>query len=520
MLYNLTSFFYSASSWRHLAGSVAQMKLLRTLRCQKALVLCLLLLSTCCSAVPHPKAAWVRGARPRLAKSSHIIGKRWLNESTCAQTGPAAIQPGKGNIWVGLTDDEAAGVTEWLFGQKDLNLSLSAAAGEWDNTVLLVELMQPNKSDALAYIDGSSAAPLRYAHVVLDVRATLAPTYTDILVGPLPVQNGTTTWQPLEYPYTNNAGGKVRNTDADEDTRHAWVLNITGSISDITLDLWGGVAKGLDNDTLDVWGIDPLWQDDGKLIYWATFWNLPVDQFDAETLLPLGLFLKADITGRDPSQWKLEGWLYNDIYYPTTEAFRKAFASPNFIRLGANVEGSWATTDQHGDPLPMDSFSPPVVTAPGGSRYALDPESKYVEWMDFIFTLALPVIAAWHSSTSVIEARGFSTSLVYKKLWHTTQATILCRVVQAILTATMALDHTLFNWFPVTIVLPMLRMSIHRFILMKRPTRTSTPSASLSLMRTFRYSDIPLATMCLSLRMYTSQFALYQRSETTTSELI
>lgn len=364
------------------------MQLLGMLHAPWASFICSSLLLTSCYAIPHPKAAWVRGARSRLAKNSHIVAKRYLNESTCAQIGPKAVQPAKDNIWAGLTDDEAAGVTQWLFHQQDLNLTLSDAAGEWDNTVLLVELMQPNKSDALAYIDGSGAAPVRYAHVVLDVRATPEPTYTDILVGPLPVQNGTTAWQPLEYPFTSNGGGKVRNIDADEDTRSAWIHNITGSIVDITMNLWGGFATGSDNDTLDVWGIDPLWQDDGKLIYWATFWNKAVDQFDAETLLPLGLFLKADVTGRDPTLWKFEGWLYNDIYYHTTDAFRVAFASPDFVKLGANVEGAWATTDQQGEPLPMDDSSPPIMTAPGGSRYALNPESKYVEWMDFSFYIS------------------------------------------------------------------------------------------------------------------------------------
>lgn len=244
------------------------MQLLGTMNGRLAFLLCGLLLSTFCSASPHPKAAWVRAARSRLAKNSHNLGKRYLNETTCAQTGPVLAQPAKANIWAGLTDDEAAGVTSWLFHQKDLNLTLSSEAGEWDNTVLLVELLAPNKSDALAYIDGTSAAPARYAHVVLDIRATLDPTYTDIMVGPLPVQNGTTTWQPLEYPYNNNNGGNVRNTDADEGTRSVWIHNITGSISDITMSLWGGVAKGLDNDTLDVWYVIgsrkaciPMWND-------------------------------------------------------------------------------------------------------------------------------------------------------------------------------------------------------------------------------------------------------------------
>lgn len=110
---------------------------------------------------------------------------------------------------------------------------------------LLVELQTPNKTDALNYFDGSASAPARYAHVVLDHRATIDPYYADILVGPLPVVNGTTTWEPLEYPYTRKTGGHVRNLDADDESLYSeWIYPISASIADITLDLWNGTALG------------------------------------------------------------------------------------------------------------------------------------------------------------------------------------------------------------------------------------------------------------------------------------
>lgn len=245
--------------------------------------------------------------------------------------------------------------------------------------------MRPNKTDVLNYIDHKGAAPPVYAHVVIDHRASVEPYYGDLLVGPLPVKNGTTKWEPLEYPYTRKTQGHVRNLDADDTLQQSWLYNLSASISDITLDLWNGTALGLDNDTLDIWGIDPLWQDDGRIVRWDTWWNYPVDEFDAETLLPLGLFVKSDVTGRDPSKWKLEGWLYNDIFYETTKEFRKAYFSPGFIKLGANVEGDWARTDQQGPVLPMDKNYPPLAVAPTGARYSVDVARKYVEWMDFSF---------------------------------------------------------------------------------------------------------------------------------------
>ena len=247
--------------------------------------------------------------------------------------------------------------------------------------------MWPNKTDVLAYYDGDGPAPTKYAHVVLNNRATETPHYADILVGPLPVDGETTKWEPLAYPFTKpNGGGKVRNIDADVDAIYSdYLYPIGASIADITLDLWGATAMGLDNDTIDIWGVDPYWQEDGRVIRWDTFWNIPEDDFDAMTLLPLGLQFMSDVTGRDPSQWKLLGWLYNDVFYNSTEAFREAYWSPGFVKHGANVEGDWARTDHQGPGLPMDVQTPPAMVNPGGARYQLDPVQKYVKWMDFSF---------------------------------------------------------------------------------------------------------------------------------------
>lgn len=81
----------------------------------------------------------------------------------------------------------------------------------------MIELMPPNKTDVLSYIDDDGAPPARYAHVILDNRATPDPNYQDILIGPLPLQNGTIRYEPLTYPYTRKTEGKIRNLDADLD---------------------------------------------------------------------------------------------------------------------------------------------------------------------------------------------------------------------------------------------------------------------------------------------------------------
>lgn len=220
---------------------------------------------------------------------------------------------------------------------------------------VLVEAMWPNKTDAVAYLDGDAAIPTKYAHVLLSNRASEEPTYADILVGPLPIDNTTTAWEPLEYPYTKKSGGTVRNLDADSGVMFMeWIFPIAASIADITLDLFNGTATGEDNDTMAIWGIDPMWQDDGRVVRFDAFWNIDTN-FDAGTLLPLGLYFLSDVTGRDPSKWKLEGWFYapTNTFYSSTEEFRKAWESEDFVKYAPNVGGgqysssvlSWVPAD-------------------------------------------------------------------------------------------------------------------------------------------------------------------------------
>lgn len=46
--------------------------------------------------------------------------------------------------------------------------------------------------------------------------------------------------------------------------------------------------------------------------------------FDGETLLPQGLYIQANITGRDKSKWGLIGILYGDEYYTSVDEFLAA----------------------------------------------------------------------------------------------------------------------------------------------------------------------------------------------------
>lgn len=156
---------------------------------------------------------------------------------------------------------------------------------------LLVELLLPNKTDTLDYIDGRTAAPpTRYARVVVDIRATENPYIQDLQVGPLPISSKTTV-EPLKLFSTKpGPAPKTKNPHADEMTRFLFLSSAMSRISDITESMWGVTIKGASNDTAAMVGIEPLQEEKGRMISWDHMWRLPTEgDFDVQTVLPTGL---------------------------------------------------------------------------------------------------------------------------------------------------------------------------------------------------------------------------------------
>lgn len=141
---------------------------------------------------------------------------------------------------------------------------------------------------------------------------------------------------------------------------------------------------------------------------WQGF-NAPVTSiYDPISLLPLGLYMRTDITGRDPSKWKVTGWVYNNVFYPTLDDFRKVINQPNFKSLGMNVDEPWAHTKTHGDAMPLDIDPPPAPVRAGKERFSVDEQESYVTWSESIFE---PCIETSNVSNGFLVDFSFYVSL-------------------------------------------------------------------------------------------------------------
>lgn len=93
----------------------------------------------------------------------------------------------KENIWGGLTNEEVTAILGYVHDPVNgLNLTEFSKKTLWDNYVYIVEQIMPNKTDALAYMDGGAPPPERYARVGISFGATESPYYEDFSVSQIP----------------------------------------------------------------------------------------------------------------------------------------------------------------------------------------------------------------------------------------------------------------------------------------------------------------------------------------------
>ncbi|RBR12028.1 hypothetical protein FVER53590_04368 [Fusarium verticillioides] len=290
------------------------------------------------------------------------------------------------NFWGSLTTQETKDVLALLHSNATgFNLTAAADAGSRDNKIISVELMMPNKTDVLPLLSDSTGTPERYALAALMFGAAESAYVQEFKVGPLPITNAS---YVMPYTFTNTRGdGKIPVVNPDAEDYANFNLEIMKGAEDVTKRLWNlTVEDGLQ---MPLAFAAPLTVTEDKVIMWQGF-NAPVTSiYDTISLLPLGLYMRSDITGRDPSKWKVTGWVYNNTFYKDLDAFRKVIAEPDFKPLGANLDQPWAHTNKHGDALPLDDSPPPASVQSGKERFSVDAEESYVTWMDFAFYVSI-----------------------------------------------------------------------------------------------------------------------------------
>ncbi|CCH42609.1 primary-amine oxidase [Wickerhamomyces ciferrii] len=348
-----------------------------------------------------PRQAKAKSQDQLYTKRSESYIKR---DTLCSPSFPKEAVPPKANIWADLDTVETKDVFDLLKNTYPLTPFENATL--FDNYLMWIELLRPNKTSATDYLDNNGAVPDRYARASIffgseEYTSEEYPNgyWQELQIGPLGKNGTNPEVSELDWLYTKSkvayeVGYKdpIR-FDAVTDFYEREFLS--EDLLPVLIDLVGEEIKwfGQDNSTVDCWGTDPLQfnKTTGRVTNWATIF---INYQDAEDITPTGLFLNTDITGRNSSEFFIAKWVYNNIAYNSTEDFIKAYESPDFVKLPTIDTSKLNSTDgfvyigQKGETRELDEKLAPIVVEPQGRRWKVNEEQRYFTWMDWEFYVA------------------------------------------------------------------------------------------------------------------------------------
>jgi hypothetical protein len=195
-----------------------------------------------------------------LEAGAHHFDRR--ASPACANSQNRTVSAPKSNIWAALSQEETAGVddfiTKWVDqyapgpnrvswnSTRPLNGTnfLNGTDGPSNYVQSSPEVLHPNKSDALSYLDGKGPAPPRMAQIAVAFNTVDRPFVQHFSVGPLPLSSRTTV-QPINL--STIPGGKVfskRDPVGRVPSSPTDLLEqVTASMKDIVEDLVGKVGR-------------------------------------------------------------------------------------------------------------------------------------------------------------------------------------------------------------------------------------------------------------------------------------
>ncbi|PBK93948.1 amine oxidase catalytic domain-containing protein [Armillaria gallica] len=313
--------------------------------------------------------------------SSYIESSEPTTLERCTSSLPPPVDPpAPVNVWASLTVAETTDIQRWLEQtERGLNLTRASVSTFSDNVIFMIELYYPPKSAALEYLASPDAIspPGKFARVT--IHHGVEPVIKDYLVGPLPI-GPETTMKPLANIYHRedipfHAGGYATGSELS-----LVVSKIAPDFGEALFELFGGVARGYENDTLIVGASAPFSFDGSFRRVWLN-WKLNTP---GPWLHPLNFFQYVDISGTDPSLWKVLKVVYNHQVFNSTESFMGAFRNGTLVRLPErpeNKDPSWTTRKRVGKQRDLDHLPGPRSVSFAGLRFRVDKARQYITWM-------------------------------------------------------------------------------------------------------------------------------------------
>jgi primary-amine oxidase len=156
------------------------------------------------------------------------------------------------------------------------------------------------------------------------------------------------------------------------------------SIADITLDLVGFAYYGADDErTNGTYFLTNPFSTDGTTARIWTPWRraglAPYDQ-------PSDLYTGFDVSGTDPSLYKLTMIVYNLKIYHSVKEFRAAYKAGKIVKTPPpTTHTDFLKKDRKGPVRELETRFAPTVLSLDGKRFKVDHNNKYLEYLGWTF---------------------------------------------------------------------------------------------------------------------------------------
>lgn len=298
-------------------------------------------------------------------------------ESTQLTSSPARSE----GLYDDLSKEEIIAVRDFILAQAALNVTPFEKATISDNYIYLIELQQPPKDKALAFLDNENAPkPERSARVVIYSGGKANPGVFEYLVTPA--------GKPSQYKETTGPGQKY---PIPFNTRFADVKEL--AIMEKMLRNVTKYAFRLLNESFDGY---TLWNCKERCLTWglsapSTFkanqrkqWIWLMRDMIGFYIHPVGFEVLLDTGGSDPSHWRVEKVYYNNATYESVEELMAAYDAGSKMHFAAPKDnGQFSTYEQRGDKQPKKPLRNPRIFEPDGKRYTVS--NHHVEYMGWSF---------------------------------------------------------------------------------------------------------------------------------------
>lgn len=249
-----------------------------------------------------------------------------------------------------LSKDELVAVRDYIINEPSLNVKAYEDAKINDNYIYLIELQQPPKAEALAYLDSNAQKPERKARVIIYNGGKSVPDVREYLVSPAgkPTKHTETTGPGQKYPIPFNS----RFPDPKEiDIMDKMIRNLTRQVDALLSQSYDGYKMWDCTERCLTWG---LAAPSTFKINQRKTWTWLMRDLIGYYIHPVGFEILLDTGGNDVSLWKVDKIFYNNATYDNVTDLLNAFNAGSKMFVPAPEDkGKFSSYERRGSHNPQ-----------------------------------------------------------------------------------------------------------------------------------------------------------------------